>query len=173
MAVEAVGRSGNSTPILTDDTLVAFLRSVELAAVALYAQAAVVVSSPAAVAALDSFSTHHQAHARAFGQLAGPAALKPVQTAVLRALAPTTLLVSERDGLSFLHSLETRLAATQHSLLGRFTILPTISLAASTLPVECQHAVVLGTLLSLPLAQLVPTVEGDDGHLVPEQYLLP
>jgi hypothetical protein len=81
--------------------------------------------------------------------------------------------VSERDGLSFLHALETRLAATQHSLLGRFTILPTITLTASTLPVECQHAVVLGTLLSLPLAQLVPSVESDDGHLVPEQYLLP
>jgi hypothetical protein len=173
VAVDAVGRSGGSTPAVTDDTLVAFARAVELAAVALYAQAAVVLGSPAAVSAVDAFSAHHRAHAQAFGQLAGPAALGSAPTAVLAALAPVTLLVSERDGLTFLHALESRLAATHHYLLGRFTTVPTISLTAVTLPVECQHAVVLGTLLSLPLAQLVPTVEGDDGHLVPEQYLLP
>jgi hypothetical protein len=171
MAAGKVGRTANDV-VLSDDTLFAFLQGVELAAVALYAQAAVVVGSPAAVTAVGSFSAHHRAHARAFGVLAGSDALSGPPTAVLEALQPTTLLVSERDGLAFLHSLESRLAATQQYLLGRLTMVSTISLAAVTLPVECQHAVVLGTLLSLPLGQLVPTVQGDDGHLVPEQYLV-
>jgi len=53
-------------------------------------------------------------------------------------------------------------------MLGRLTSTPSIALVATTLPVECQHGVVLGTLLSQPLAQLVPTTQGDDGRPTPQ-----
>jgi hypothetical protein len=165
-----VGRSAGDG-VLSDGALVGFLQGVELAVVALYAQTAAVVGSPDAAAAIGAFAVHHRAHARAFAELAGPDAVAGPSPAVLEALQPASLLVSERDGLAFLHTLESRLAATQHAVLGRLAGAATIALCATTLPVECQHAVVLGTLLSLPLAELVPTAQGDDGHIAPEQFV--
>jgi len=156
--------------VLSDGALLGFLQGVELAAVALYAQTAAVVGSPDATAAIATFAVHHRAHARAFAELAGPDAVTGPSPAAIEALQPASLLVSERDGLAFLHTLESRLAATQHAAMGRLAGAATIALCATTLPVECQHAAVLGTLLSLPLAELVPTVQGDDGHIAPEQF---
>ena len=158
--------------MLSDGALLGFLQRVELAVVALYAQATTVVGSPDATAAIGAFAVHHRAHARAFAQLAGPDAVDGPTPAIIEALQPTSLLVSERDGLAFLHTLESRLAATQHAVLGRLAGAATIALCATTLPVECQHGVVLGTLLSLPLADLVPTAQGDDGHIAPEQFVV-
>jgi len=139
---------------------------VELAAVSAYAAASLVVGSPAAVRAVDAFVAHHRAHARAFAALAGDDALLAAPASVVAALAPTAPLLSERDGLAFLHDLESRLAATQQFLLGSLTTVPAITLVATTLPVESQHAAVFGGLLSLPLADLAPAVQGTLGHLV-------
>ena len=50
--------------------------------------------------------------------------------------------------------------------LGSLTTVPAITLVATTLPVESQHAAVFGSLLSLPLADLAPAVQGTLGHLV-------
>ena len=157
----------------TDSALAAFVQGVELAAIALYAQAAVVVASPAAVAVMTTFVAHHREHALAFAALAGDDALHGPVPGVLEALQPSSLLVSERDGLTFLFDLESRVAATHEYLLGRFTTVPAVTLACTTLPVEGQHAVVLGTLLSMPLASMVPTVQGTDGYLAPEQFVTP
>jgi hypothetical protein len=86
------------------------------------------------------------------------------------ALASTSPLLSERDGLAFLQTLEERLAATQQDLLGGLVTVPAITLVAGTLPVECQHAAAYGGLLSLPLSELAPPVQGTTGHLAPDDY---
>jgi hypothetical protein len=44
---------------------------------------------------------------------------------------------------------------------------------ASVLPVECQHATVFGSLLSLPMADVVPVAQGVGGHLDPADYTAP
>jgi hypothetical protein len=153
---------------MTDEEVAAFLQGVELAAVAVYEEASAVLGSPAAVAAAQTFLAHHRAHGRAFGELAGGLAAAAAPAAALDALQPSAPLVSEHDGLTLLAAVEGRLAATQHAMLGHLTSTPVIALVATTLPVECQHGVVLGTLLSQPLAQLVPTMQGDDGRLMPQ-----
>jgi len=146
---------------------------VELAAVSAYAPASLVVGSPAAVRAVDAFVAHHRAHARAFAALAGDDALLAAPASIVAALVPTSPLVSERDALAFLHDLESRVAATQQFLLGSLTSVPAINTVATTLPVECQHTAVLGSLLSLPLAETVPAVQGTTGHLTAADYPIP
>jgi len=166
--------SGTTTSTVpTDTALAAFAQGVELAAVALYAQAAVVVASPAAVSVMATFTAHHKQHALAFAAVAGADAVDGPLPGVLEALQPSSLLVSERDGLAFLYDLESRLASTYQYLLGRFTTVPAVTLSCTTLPVEGQHAVVLGTLLSMPLGSMLPTVQGVDGYLTPEQFVSP
>jgi len=166
--------SGTTTSTVpTDTVLAAFVQGVELAAVALYAQAAVVVASPAAVSVMATFTAHHKQHALAFAAVAGADAVDGPVPGVLEALQPSSLLVSERDGLTFLFDVESRLASTHQYLVGRFTTVPAVALACTTLPVEGQHAVVLGTLLSMPLGSMLPTVQGVDGYLSPEQFVSP
>lgn len=138
-----------------------------------YAQGTAAIGSPAAVRAASAFAAHHRAHARAFAALAGDDALLAAPTALVSALASTAPLLSERDGLAFLETLESRLAATQQFLLGELVTVPGISLVAGTLPVECQHAAAYGALLSLPLSDVAPPVQGTAGHLVPDDYPVP
>ncbi len=138
-----------------------------------YAQGVAAVGSPAAVRAVDAFVAHHRAHARAFAALAGDDALLAAPVALVDALASTSPLASERDGLTFLHDLESRLAATQQYLLGSLVTVPAITLVAGTLPVECQHAALYGGLLSLPLADVAPVAQGVAGHLAIDDYPVP
>ena len=166
--------SGTTTSTVpTDTALAGFVQGVELAAVALYAQAAVVIASPAAVSVMATFAAHHRQHALAFAAVAGADAVHGPLPGVLEALSPSSLLVSERDGLGFLFALESRMASTHEYLLGRFTTVPAVSLSCTTVPVEAQHAAVLGTLLSMPLGPMMPTVQGVDGFLSPEQFASP
>lgn len=158
---------------MPDAAAVGFLQAVELAAVALYPQAAAAVGSPAALAATTAFVSHHRAHAKAFAALAGGSAVRAAPAKLTAALAPASPLASERDALAYLHTLESRLAATQQSLLGGLVTVPAIALVAGTVPVECQHATLFGSLLSLPLADVVPVAQGTSGRLAPEDYPLP
>ena len=138
--------------------------------VSLYGPAAALIGSPAAVHAVEAFVAHHRAHARALAELGGTSALSAAPAKVVAALAPTDPMTSERDALAFLHTLESRLAATQQFVLGAIETVPAISLLAATIPVECQHATVLGSLLSLPMGDVVPVAQGTAGHLDPEDY---
>jgi Ferritin-like domain len=165
--------AGTVAVVVTDAEIAAFLQGVELAAVAVYEEAAAALGSPAAVAAAKTFVTHHLAHARAFGDLAGGLAVAAAPESALEAVEPAAGLASEHDGLTLLAALEARLAATQHAMLGHLSSTPAIALVATILPVECQHGVVLGTLLSEPLAELVPTTQGDDGRLLPQSLAGP
>jgi hypothetical protein len=160
--------AGTVATVLTDEEVAAFLQGVELAAVAVYEEASAVLGSPAAVAAARTFVAHHRAHGRAFGELAGDLGVVVPPADALSALQPAASLVSEHDGLTLLSAVEGRLAATQHAMLGHLVSTPAIALVATTLPVECQHGVLLGTLLSQPLTQLVPMTQGDDGRLLPQ-----
>jgi hypothetical protein len=156
-----------------DTAAAAFLQGVELAAIAAYAPAALVVGSPAAVRAVEAFVAHHRAHARGFATLAGNDALLAAPAGLTSALSASSPIASERDALAFLHSVESRVAATQQYVLASLVTVPAITLTAAVVPVECQHAAVFGGLLSLPLADVAPAVQGTAGHLVPGDYPLP
>jgi hypothetical protein len=126
-----------------------------------------VVGSPAAVRAADAFVAHHRAHASAFAALAGIDAVAAAPPSVVQVLASPTPLLSERDGLTFLHTLESTLAATQQYVVGGLVTVPAIALTAATLLVECQHAAVFADLLSLALPDVAPAFQGTAGHLTP------
>ncbi len=158
---------------MPDASAAAFLQGMELAVIALYAHPGAVVGSPAAVQAVDAFVAHHRAHAKSFAALAGATALAAAPAKLVAALAPSAPLASERDALGYLHTLESRLAATQQYVLQSLATVPVVALVAATLPVECQHATVFGGLLSLPLADVVPVAQPTTGRLAPEDYPLP
>ena len=119
-------------------------------------------------------AAHHRAHAAALATLAGPSAATGPNAALLANLAPSLqVLQSEDDELGFLFSLEGQLAGTYEWAMSRFTAAPAVQQAATILPVECQHAVELGMLLSKPVSELVGVFQADDGYLDPHEFPLP
>jgi len=157
-----------------DDALAAFLQSAELAAVQLYEAGARLVTSAEAVRTVVACAAHHRAHATALATLAGPSAVTAPNAALLTNLAPSLQLVrSEDDELGFLYALEGQLAGTYEWALTHFAGSPGVQHAATILPVECQHAVEIGMLLSKPLADLVGVFQGQDGYLDPHEFPLP
>jgi hypothetical protein len=166
--------SGPSGASVADDELAAFLQSAELATVHLYEVGAALITSPAAVRATAACAAHHRAHAAVLATLAGPSAATGPNAALLTNLAPSLqVLSSEADELGFLYSLESQLAGTYEWALSHFTGVPAVQQAATILPVECQHAVELGLLLSKPLSDLVGVFQADDGYLDPHEFPLP
>jgi hypothetical protein len=166
--------SAPSDAAVADDELAAFLQSAELATVHLYEVGASLLTSPAAVRTTAACAAHHRAHAAALATLAGPSAATGPNAALLANLAPSLqVLQSEDDELGFLFSLEGQLAGTYEWAMSRFTGAPAVQQAATILPVECQHAVELGMLLSKPVSELVGVFQADDGYLDPHEFPLP
>ena len=123
-----------------DTTLVAFVRDVELAAVALYGRVAPRLHGPSAVAAAGDFVRHHAAHARLLADFAaqGDGRIEPsVAQAVNAEFAAAT---SEAELLAALETFERRLAATHQDVLRRCTGTDAVHTLAAIQPVEMAHA---------------------------------
>jgi len=154
-----------------DAGLVAFLQSVELAAVAVYRS--VLERDLLAGAALEvaaSAAGHHDAHAAAFGRVAGVVDGRP--NAAVLAEVGTGLEPDLASGaaLELLGSVERRVAATHYQVLGMLESPRALDLAASVLPVEAQHVVALGLAGGVALEDVVPPLESADGALDPARY---
>lgn len=157
---------------LSDVDIARFAASVELAAVAAY-QAAVdsgKVTDSAVGAAATTFQSHHREHAAAFNGLVttngGEEA--PANAAVLAEFGP--LLESAADQAALLEiafQLEQAAASTYLFALGALTVPAAYSAVATILPVESQHAVVLGTVLGKAPADYLPGFETQDAALDP------
>ena len=166
--------SSSSEASVADGALAAFLQSAELATVHLYETGAHLLTTPAAAQTAAVCAAHHRAHASALATLAGPSAATGPNVALLTNLAPSLqLLSSEDDELGFLYSLEGQLAGTYEWAMSHFSAAPAVQQAATILPVECQHSVELGLLLSKPMADLVGVFQGQDGYLDPHEFPLP
>lgn len=139
-----------------DRDLAAFAASLELAAVALYEAMAARLTPPAStLAAL--FASHHADHAAAFNAAAGPRAVRGPNPELMAALGPQlTTATDEVAALTVAYGLENKAAASHLNALDSLATVSLIRLTASVLPVEAQHAVVLGALLGKGPKDAIP-----------------
>jgi ferritin-like protein len=166
-ARRALSAAGN--PQTTDDALMGFLQGVELTMVRLYADAAAVLTTAEARAAAAAFRAHHAAHASALAPWAGAhQATGPNQTLLANTAPSKEGIRTEQDELQFLAAMEEQVASTYQWAVGRLTLQGSVSVAAVILPVECQHAVVLGLLQGKPVDSLVPAFEPTTPFLNPD-----
>ncbi|MDQ2727734.1 MAG: ferritin-like domain-containing protein [Actinomycetota bacterium] len=135
----------------SDKSIAAFAESVELAAVAAYGAAARTGKvTGAALTIAKTFAFHHQAHAQAFGTFAGdgskakpnPKLTQSVETMIADAANQTAIL-------TIAYGLENAAAATYLAAIGALGDATALRTTASILPVESQHAVVLGHMIGL------------------------
>ncbi len=156
-----------------DAGLAAFAESVELAAVEAYKAAAASgkVTTPAVLEAATTFAGHHTEHAAAFGAAAGSSATNKPNAKLLEAVG--TQLGAAADEAALLeiaYGLENAAAATYLFALGALTSKEALQLTASILPVESQHAVVLGSVLGKPATDFIPGFETVDLAVDPAKY---
>jgi hypothetical protein len=159
---------------LADDDIAAFAESVELAAVEAYRAAAGSgkVTTPAVGEAATTFAGHHQEHAAAFGGAAGAKATKKANARLLQVVGDQIKQARDQAGvLKIAYDLENAAAATYVYALGALQSKEALQLTASILPVESQHAVVLGMALGRPLEDdVVPPFETQDQRVDPAQF---
>ena len=146
-----------SAPALDDQTIAGYAQGVELAAVAAYTAAAAALTS-ATLPVAEMFMGHHQQHADAFGAVAGDKAASGPNQKLVTALTPALQAVTdEMSALELAFTLENQAAYTYAAAL---TLLQDPAYAAATstiLPIEAQHAVVLGLALGKSVADVFPT----------------
>jgi len=150
-------RSNRYAARLDDQSIAGYAQSVELAAVAAYAAAAPVLSAGTLPVA-QLFMKHHQQHADAFGAVAGSKAVDAANKTLVAAVTPALQAIkTEMDALEFAFMLENQAAYTYAAAL---TLLQDAAYAAATatiLPIEAQHAVVLGLALGKDVTAVFPT----------------
>ena len=138
----------------TDEDLAAFAQSVELAAVAAYEMAAAALS-PATKPVGQLFATHHQQHADAFGAVAGSKAVDAPNQALVTALTPALQAVKdEKSALELAFGLENQAAATYAFGLTAAAGSDAIAGMATILPIEAEHAAILGVALGRSVPEI-------------------
>jgi hypothetical protein len=154
-----------------------FAESVELAAASLYASLRPRLSRPAAVSAAAAYGKHHTDHANMIGPAAGGQ-----RTGKANALLLPTLndqlgqAQTENDVIKVAYDLENSLASTYLFIVDAIEDAALRKAAASVLPVEAQHAVLLGTLIGRTAKDLTAPdkdqlgYESEDKHLDPAAF---
>lgn len=156
-----------------DAGVAAFAESVELAAVEAYGAAAKSgkVKTPAVLQAATTFAGHHKEHAGAFGGAAGDAATGKPNPGILKMVSDQLQDAGdEKAVLKIAYDLENAAASTYLFGLGVLESKPALQLAASILPVESQHAVVLGNVLGIKGKELIPAFETEEAALKPDKF---
>jgi rubrerythrin len=159
-----------------DAGIEAFAQSVELALVQAYQELAGTgkVTTPAAVDATTTFVAHHQQHAQALGDAAGSgAASGPNAKLVRRWRTQVQNARDENAALETILAFENQAASTYLFVVGALEATAALALAASILPVESEHAVVLAQLLGRTGPETFPTFQTQDQALEPDQYPAP
>jgi hypothetical protein len=162
-----VGRlvSAASAQTLDDPSIAKFAESVELAAVAAYVAAAQSgkVKTPAVLAAATTFAGHHMDHAKAFGAFSGDTATAVPNPGVLQAVGDQMREAPDEAAvLEVAFATENAAAATYLFAIGALANPVALAATASIMPVEAQHAAVLGYILG-------KDPKGDTTYLPPFQ----
>ena len=157
---------------LTDGDIAAFAESVELAAVEAYKAAAGSGKlQPAVVEIGTMFAGHHQEHAGAFAGASGGKATGKPNPKLLTAVGDQLKAAADQKAiLSIAYDLEEAAAATYLFGLGALQSKAALQLAASILPVESQHAVVLGSALGNPATEYGPPFQTADKAVDPAKF---
>ena len=146
--------SSASAQGITDEDLAAFAQSVELAAVAAYGLAAAALSAATKPVA-TLFQMHHQQHADAFGAVAKAKAAKGPNQKLVTALTPALQAVKdEKSALELAFVLENQAAETYAFGLTVASGAAAIGGMATILPIEAEHAAVLGAALGKPVGDI-------------------
>lgn len=156
-----------------DAGIAAFAESVELTAVAAYTAAAGsgLITTKGVLDAATMFAGHHTEHGAAFGAAAGAAATGKLNQALLDALSPGLgAAKTENDVLKIAYDLENAAAATYLFALGALESAVALQLTASILPVEAQHAVVLGQIIGADAATMLPSFESEAAFVDPAKF---
>jgi hypothetical protein len=167
----AAAQEGEELP--PDDEIAAFAESIELVAVEAYQQAVSSgkVTTPALAAAAGTFAQHHREHATAFGAAGGAKALHTANATLLHVVSDQLRAApDEKAAVKIAYDVENSTASTYMWALGILRQPDAAKLVASILPVEGQHAVVLGTAIGLPQEDVVPAFETQDGKFDPVTY---
>lgn len=159
----------------SDLAIAAFAESVELAAVAAYGAAAATGKvTGAALTLAETFARHHKAHAAAFGAFAGDASRAKANPGLVAAIAPQIEKASDQTAiLTIAYGLENAAAATYLYAIGALQSPDALELTASILPVESQHATVLGHVLGEPLGDtgtFIPAFLNTSAAVLPSKY---
>ncbi len=179
------------TTLPDDDlTLIRFAESVERVAAAAYVAAVDTrLFDPLAVEVCRTFGRHHTEHAEALlGLVAGdkvgsarfgkePAAPNPVLlSAIERQLANATSTTDRQAAAKAVfevaYGLEEGAASTYLLALGAFETQAVAGAAATILPVEAQHALVIGQVLELPDDVILPAFQALADAFSPTDYAL-
>ena len=158
---------------LSDEELAAFAESLELAAVETYAKVAQAgqLKSPGLAETAATFSAHHAEHATAFGAAAGAKASKRANPKLVESIGDQLKNArDEKAALRVLADLETAAAATHLFAIGAMQSTGALQLAASILPVESQHAAVLGQAVGNVMADVVPAFESKEKSIDPAKF---
>jgi len=156
-----------------DKGLQAFAQSVELALVQAYTEVAATgtITSPGAVDATTTIVQHHQEHAGVLGDAAGSRATsEPNRRLMNRFRADLRGASNEAAALDVLFRFENEAASTYMFVLSSLEATPALELAASILPVESEHAVVLAGLAHQAPAETFPSFETQDQALKPDEF---
>ena len=157
----------------SDASLAAFAASVEHALVAAYGIGAPKLRG-AAQAMATTFATHHRDHAGAFTAAAGaPRAGFPASSRLAADLAaPFRVATTQTAVLEAAFAAENVAAATYQNVLNALRGSTMIRLTASVMPVEGQHAVVIGTVLGKDLKRdlVAGSSQTTVGFLDPDKY---
>jgi hypothetical protein len=165
-----------SAQTLDDPTIAKFAESVELAAVAAYTAAAQSgkLHTPAVIAAATTFASHHMDHAKAFGAFAGDTATAKPNPGVLLAVGDQIREAPDEMAIvTVAFSTENAAAATYLFAIGALTSAAALAATASVMPVEAQHAAVLGYVLGRDPKtdpDFVPPFQTQDEALSPSKY---
>ncbi|MDP9075772.1 MAG: ferritin-like domain-containing protein, partial [Actinomycetota bacterium] len=176
VVVPVAGMVSSASAQTLDDTAIAkFAESIELAAVAAYmaAGASGKVKTPAVLAAVNVFAGHHQAHAKAFGAFAGDAATAKPNPTLLQTVGDQIKAAPDEEAvLGIAFQVENGAASTYLFAISAFTSQETLSATASILPVEAQHAAVLGHVLGKDPADMtyLPPFQTQDQALLPSKF---
>ncbi len=160
-----------------DDTAIAkFAESVELAAVAAYTAAAQSgkMHTPAVLVAATTFASHHMDHAKAFGAFAGDAALAVPNPGILQAVGDQMRAAADEAAIvQVAFATENAAAATYLFAIGALTSTAALAATASIMPVEAQHAAVLGYVLGKDAktdTTYLPPFQTIDEALMPSKF---
>ena len=153
----------------TDVDLAAFIVTVELGLVSAYASAGAKIPDPRDAALARTFAAQHRDHADVWAGVAGSKTVRRPNPRLLRATLADVAGAATPGGVyGVMQILEDRVAATYQHALERLLSDAHLELAASILPVECQHAVVLGILAGKQLKELIPV-----NFQTPEDFIDP
>lgn len=156
----------------TDLEIAAFAASVELAAAAVYRVAvdSGLLSEPVTALA-RTFGSHHSAHAGALNDLLAEEIMEPNARLLREVTRPIEASDDEAGVLEVALGVEEAAAATYYAALGSLDQ-QTAAAVATILPIESQHAVVLGTVLEQPRSRYLPVLQDDDGAVTVADYPL-